>query len=172
MTWLTERFQIRCHADYTRTANSCSFAWMMCLWGDLNLTRLDPSINPQFRSGHQSYFSVQSCWVKSQISFWPNASHSNAMCSRDSGTLHVWQVPFISEFFIWLQKSPTLNVLCIHFQNNSRVSRWKVVDWIDFHIIASEGVYLESSATVHLIRSRFIKVALWWGLGRNFCITL
>ena len=81
------RFHIRCHATDTRIAKGRPLSATMNPLSDLNLTRLQPRMRPQLRSGHCVYFFDQSCRVRSQINFWPGASQSNAMCSNVSGTL-------------------------------------------------------------------------------------
>jgi hypothetical protein len=172
ITRFTRRFHIVCQATETRIANSLPFCGKETFLTDSNLTRLHPKIRPQFKVGHWEYFLDQSSRVRSQINFWPDTSHSNAMCSKDSGTPQAWHRPYISSVSMWDQKSPSLNVLCMHFHRNSRVKHCRVAERIDLQIVSSEGVYRQTSWTDQRMRSRFINVVFRWGLGCRICITL
>jgi hypothetical protein len=125
------RFHIRFHAADTRIAKSLPLSGRIALFLDVNLTRLHPRIKAQFNVGRLVNLFNQSRRVRSHIKLWPCPSHPNAICSNVSGTSHVWHRPRTSSVSMWNQKSPTLNVLCIHFQKNSRVKRLRLVDSID-----------------------------------------
>ena len=121
-------FQIVCQAVDTRMANNRPIAGIIFPFECLNLTRLQPKMSPQLRGGQLAYFMAQSSSVRCQINFAPEASHSIAMCSRLSGTPHVGQTAIASRLSICIQKSPTLKMLWIDFQDNSRWSRLRFVD--------------------------------------------
>ena len=140
MTRFTRSFQIKCQATDTVMANNLPFSRMRVPLSDLNITRLQPRIKPQLRVGHCLYFFNHSSRVSFHITLCPCASHSNATCSHVSGASQKWHRPFSSIVSMCVQKSPTRNVLCIHFHKNSRVSLCRVVDRIEHQMVVSVGV--------------------------------
>jgi hypothetical protein len=98
-------------------------------------------------------------WMHSK--YMSNASQG-AWLHNTHSTCQVSSPPTISNKLMFNQKSPTLKVLCRHFQKIFHVSCCDVIDWIDLQIILSVGVYLDTSQTRLLAHDR----------SHNPCVTL